>query len=339
LKPWPSAKTFNGIQAIIPNMAPDAPQPRPSASAVSPAKFILFGEHSVVYGEPAIAVAIELPCRISVAPSKAFVIDEEALDQKAHSFIKGALESGWKGGPLSVTTNSKIPRASGLGSSAAVVVATLAALKRLEGATKLEEESLARAAFEVEYMVQGKASPTDTSTVTHGHAIMLAKEKREGLLWHIKKADKEWYIHHLETPAMTFVIGNSHERSGTKDMVSKVGRYYKKSGHARETIEEMGRIAVDGAKALQKGDKVELGRLMDLNHKRLVSLGASTEMLDKLVDACRPHSYGAKLTGKGGGGCMVALTDKPKETCEAIKRAGGDPLVVTPAQKGVRFVD
>jgi len=320
-------------------MAPDAPQPHPSASAVSPAKFILFGEHAVVYGEPAIAVAIELPLKITVAPSQAFTVDGEAIDQRGHSFIKGAIESGWKGGPLAIQTLSKIPRASGLGSSAAVVVATLAALKRLEGATKLDEEALARAAFEVEYAIQGRASPTDTSVCTHGKAIMLAKDKREGLLWHIKKADKEWFIHHLDMPAMTFVIGNTGERSGTKEMVSKVRHYYEKSGHARETIEEIGRITVDGAKALKKGDKAELGRLMDLNHKRLVSLGASSAMLDKLVEACRPHSFGAKLTGKGGGGCMVALTDKSKETCAAIKRAGGFPLVVTPAQKGVRFSD
>ena len=328
-------KTFNERDTIIGTMAPAKAQA--SASAVSPAKFILFGEHSVVYGEPAIAMAVELPMKITVAPSQAFVVDGEPLDPKGHSFIKGAIEAGWKGGPVSVQISSRIPRASGLGSSAAVVVATLAALKRLEGNSKLDEEPLARAAFDVEYTVQGRASPTDTSVCTHGKAILLAKDKREGLLWHIKKADKEWYIHHLEAPAMTFVIGNTGERSGTKEMVSKVRRYYEKSGCARETIEEMGRITVDGAKALQKGDKVELGRLMDLNHKRLVSLGVSTPMLEKLVEACRPHSYGAKLTGKGGGGCMIALTDRPKEACAAIKRAGGDALVVTPAQKGARF--
>lgn len=331
-------KTFNGHHAIIPNMAPAKPQAVQTATAMSPAKFILFGEHSVVYGEPAIAVAVELPCKITVAPAEAFVVDGEPLDPKGHSFIKRALETGWKGGPLSVQTRSNIPRASGLGSSAAVVVATLAALKKLEGASELDEESLARMAFDVEYTVQGKASPTDTSTVTHGNAIMLAKEKREHLLWHIERDGKEWFIHHLKTPEMTFVVGNTGERSGTKEMVGKVRRYYEKSGHARETIAEMGTIAVDGAKALQKGDKVELGRLMDLNHKRLVSLGVSSPELEKLVAACRPHSYGAKLTGKGGGGCMIALTDKPKEACEAIKRAGGDPLVVTPAQKGARFL-
>ena len=330
-------KIFNASEPIIPAMS--GPTGPASASAISPAKFILFGEHAVVYGEPAIAVAIELPLKISVAPAKAFTVDGESLNQKGHSFIKAALESDWKGGPVAIRTFSEIPRASGLGSSAAVVVATLAALRRLGGGTGIDEEALARTAFEVEYSVQGRASPTDTSVCTHGKAIMLAKDRREGLLWHIKKGDKEWFIHHLDTPAMTFVVGNTNERSATKDMVGKVRRYYEKSGHARETIEEIGRITVDGAKALQQGDKVELGRLMDLNHKRLVSLGASSQRLEKLVEACRPHSYGAKLTGKGGGGCMVALTDRPKETCEAIKRAGGFPLVVTPAQKGARFAD
>lgn len=308
-------------------------------SAASPAKFILFGEHAVVYGEPAIAVAIELRLTISASAAKDFTVDGQPLDARSHSFIKGAIDLGYKGPAAALRTRSEIPRASGLGSSAAVVVATLAALRRFGGATSLEEEELARTAFEVEYTVQGRASPTDTSVCTHGHAIMLAKDRREGLLWHIKKADKEWFIHHLNTPEMTFVVGNTGEHSGTKEMVGKVRRYYEKSGLARELIAEIGTITVDGAKALQRGDRVELGRLMDLNHKRLVSLGASSTKLDKLVEACRPHSYGAKLTGKGGGGCMVALTDKPKECCDAIKKAGGTPLVVTPAKTGVRFVD
>jgi mevalonate kinase len=308
-------------------------------SAASPAKFILFGEHAVVYGEPAIAVAIELPLTISVSPSQDFTVDGAPLDARAHSFIKGALELGWKGPPVALGTRSEIPRASGLGSSAAVVVATLAALKRFGGAAKIDEEELARTAFEVEYTVQGRASPTDTSVCTHGQAIMLAKDRKEGLLWHIKKEDKEWFIHHLNTPQMTFVIGNTNERSGTKEMVGKVRRYYEKSALARETIAEIGTITMDGAKALQKGDQVELGRLMTLNHKRLASLGASSPKLDKLVEACRPHSFGAKLTGKGGGGCMVALTDKPKDCCAAISKAGGVPLVVTPAMQGARFVD
>jgi len=235
--------------------------------------------------------------------------------------------------------DSHVPRASGLGSSAALVVATISALERLGGAAMLNEEALARMAFEVEYAAQGKASPTDTSVCTHGKAIMLAKDKHEKLLWHIKKGTTEWFIHHLDTPELTFVVGNTRQRSVTKEMVGKVRRYYEKSQLARETIKEIGTITADGAKALQKGDRVELGRLMDLNHKRLVSLGVSSPGLDKLVNACKPHSYGAKLTGKGGGGCMIALTDKPKETVEAIKRAGGEPYIVKPSMKGVRFVD
>jgi len=308
--------------------------------AVSPGKFILFGEHAVVYGEPAIAVAIDLPFKVTVTHATVLTVDGRPVEGAGHPYVRTSIEQNWTGGPVAVTLESRIPRASGLGSSAALSSATIAALGRLGGATAVDQEKLARSAFEVEYKVQdGKASPTDTSTVTHGSAVMLAKAKGQDLLWHIKKPPKEWYIHHLPVPAMTFVIGNTNAGSSTPFMVKKVAAYYKKSGLARETVAEIGTIAADGAAALKKGDLSELGRLMDLNHKRLANLGVSTQMLDKLVEACRPHSYGAKLTGKGGGGCMVALTDKPDATVEAIKRAGGTPLVVQASKTGVRLLD
>jgi mevalonate kinase len=220
-----------------------------------------------------------------------------------------------------------------------VTVATVAVLKGLQGTTELDEEEVARAAYDVEYEVQRtRASPTDTSTCTHGRSILVNKVAGENLLWHIEKPGKEWYIHHLDIPEMTFVIGNTRVRGKTPIQVDKVKRHYEKSGYCREVIEEIGGITLEGAKALKKGDITRLGELMDLNHRRLASIGVSHPRLEKLITAVRSRSYGAKLTGAGGGGCMVALTDKPEEVAEAIKRVHGEPMIVTPAKKGVQIV-
>lgn len=306
--------------------------------AVSPAKFILFGEHAVVYGEPAIAVAIDLPLRIIATEAKAFTVDGQALNERSHAYIKRAIDNYWEGGPVAIEIRSDVPRASGLGSSAAVTVATLAALRGLAGEDKIEEEALAKSAFEVEFSVQGRASPTDTSTCTHGNVVMLARKAGENLLWHVQKEDNSWYIHHLDIPDATFVLGNTRQRGRTWEMVAKVRRYYDKSGHARETIREIGDMTLEANKALGKGDLVAIGELMTKNHMRLSSLGVSNKMLEKLVKAVSSHSYGAKLTGAGGGGCMVALTDRPERTAKAIENAGGTPMIVKPSKQGVRIV-
>ena len=82
----------------------------------------------------------------------------------------------------------------------------------------------------------------------------------------------------------------------------------------------------------------ELGRLMTDDHKLLSILGVSSRELNKLVNASMPYSYGAKLTGAGGGGCMVALTDRPEKVCEAIRSRGGTPYVVKTGVPGAMML-
>ena len=87
-------------------------------------------------------------------------------------------------------------------------------------------------------------------------------------------------------------------------------------------------MTIEGGKALKANDVERLGRLMTEDHKLLSILGVSCDALNKLVNASLPYSYGAKLTGSGGGGCMVALTDEPEKVCEAIASRGGTPYIV-----------
>ena len=102
-------------------------------------------------------------------------------------------------------------------------------------------------------------------------------------------------------------------------------------------IETIGLIARRGVEALLKGDFEAVGRAMSENHLMLRGLGVSCFELDNLVRAAAPSSLGAKLTGAGGGGCMVALTRNPKQTSEAIELAGGRTLISKIGNAGVRI--
>ncbi len=254
-----------------------------------------------------------------------------------HSYIAEALQRSGAGGKLAITVRSGIPPASGLGSAAASVTATLCAARSFGGAPFTEEE-LARNAFEVEHAVQGAASPTDTSTITHGSAIAVRREAGPGLLWSISKGARSWHVHHVTLTDLTFVVGSTGIRGRTKDQVAKVKRFTSRSGFARDIVKEIGGITEEGLKALAAGDRSRIGALMDENHKLLITLGASHPALQSLVEAARPSAYGAKLTGAGGGGCMIALTDAPEKTAEAIRKRGGTPHVVRVAPKGTRLL-
>ena len=88
---------------------------------------------------------------------------------------------------------------------------------------------------------------------------------------------------------------------------------------------------------MKRKDLVRLGQLMKQDHKLLATLGVSCRELDDLVTACQPLSYGAKLTGAGGGGSMVALTDRPDQVSDLIRRRGAVPFVVKTGVEGVRI--
>jgi mevalonate kinase len=107
-------------------------------------------------------------------------------------------------------------------------------------------------------------------------------------------------------------------------------------GDARKAVDRIGEIVLEGVEATKKNDKKSLGRLMIENHALLNQLGVGHPALDKLVEACSGHSYGAKMTGAGGGGSMIALTDDPDAVSKAIRDAGGEPIIARVGCEGVR---
>lgn len=291
----------------------------------APGKIYLFGEHAVVYGEPAIACAIELRTRVCAKKSDLIKISSDigktALDFEVHPYVSSAIKK-LDSPHVAIEIISDIPVGSGLGSSAAVTIATLAAIN-IEFGLGYEKEELARMGHEIEKEVQGAASPTDTFVSTFGGVVEIPSRKR------------------LELLDCGIVVGNTNKGASPK----KTAKLVKQVAQLKEEYPEMinpiiktiGSFAEKGRKMVSKKDYVSLGKLMNVNHGLLDALGVCTMELSALVYAARnAGAYGAKLTGAGGGGCMVALTDSPRDVAAAIEKAGGQAIITRFTSLGVK---
>jgi mevalonate kinase len=248
----------------------------------APGKVFLFGEHAVVYGKPGIAMAIKPRVFVTVRSSR--------RPHKAKSpYIDGCFEAMGVNG--SVYINSQIPSSSGLGSSAAVTVATLSAIND-EFSLKKTREEIANMAFEIEKTVQkGRASPTDTTVSSYGGIVLIKDGSRR----------------RLPPQNMHLVIGDSLVSHSTSRMVEQVADLKKKHpaivNPVLDAIEGVSLAAIH-----YLNDPKELGRYMNMNNSLLEVLGVGHPQLSRLVLSARSAgAFGAKITGAGGGGCMVAL--------------------------------
>ncbi len=300
----------------------------------APGKMILFGEHAVVFGKPALALAIDLRIGVGIAESDEYLVNRRPMKKQQHRYISAAIDQSWDGRPVEVTTRSGIPSGSGLGSSAAITVASVGAMLAHRG--RFDVETVARKAFEVELAVQGMASPTDTSTSSNGHGVLIAQEELDGLLWRIEKGQRRWYVHHRRAPELTFVVGHTGVHASTGPLVEKVRKLVEGSTEAARAVDRISEIVVEGVERMEARDRAGMGRLMLENHELLNSLGVGHPLLDRAVQACSGNSHGAKLTGAGGGGSMIALTDDAEATSRAIASTGCVPIVVRVGCEGVR---
>jgi mevalonate kinase len=279
----------------------------------APGKVFLFGEHAVVYGKPGIAMAIKPRVFVTVRISK--------NPQRAKSpYIDGCFDA--MGVMGSVYINSQIPSSSGLGSSAAVTVATLSAINDEFSMHKTREE-IANMAFEIEKKVQkGRASPTDTTVSSYGGIVLISGGSRR----------------RLPPENLHLVVGDSLVSHSTAKMVEQVGELKKKHPEIVDPILN----AIEGVSLSaihHLNNPKELGRYMDMNHALLEALGVGHPLLSKIVLAARAEgAFGAKITGAGGGGCMVALCPKhlKQRIANAIEACDARAIVTGIDTEGAR---
>jgi mevalonate kinase len=305
----------------------------------APGKVYLFGEHAVVYGEPAVPCAIERRARVRVeerdddalrvhaedltldgftveyagGPATPDVDVSESLVEAAVGYIDGAVAQARDAADrpdagFEITVESEIPLGAGLGSSAAVVVAGIDAATRELG-VELSPREVADRAYRVEYEVQdGQASRADTFCSAVGGAVRVEGDDCRAI---------------EDVPNLPFVIGYDGGAGDTGELVAGVRALREEYDFAAATVESIGDVVRAGERALADGDLAELGRLMDFNHGLLEALGVSARSLDELVWAAREaDALGAKLTGAGGGGCVVAL-DETESAETALKYTPG----------------
>ncbi|MDS9473200.1 mevalonate kinase [Sporosarcina pasteurii] len=289
-----------------------------NTSGFSHSKIILTGEHAVVYGNP--AIALPFPLKVEA------IIEEITSDIIVEStFYTGPLEqipTKLKGisaciqqvlsdlnrpcDKLKITIHSQIPIGKGLGSSAAIAVAIVRGLFSFFE-TKLDDETLAAFVHTAEVYAHGNPSGIDMATAMSDTPI-----------W-FQNGD----IVRLEvTSPLHFVIADSGRIGNTQKTVSRVRALYDKDEVLKEnSLRRMKEIAFAAKSAMAKGDILELGKLLNKNHSELIRIGVSDDGLNQLVHtAKKAGALGAKLTGGGDGGCMLALTDS-KEKAEEISSA------------------
>ncbi|MGD9489353.1 MAG: hydroxymethylglutaryl-CoA reductase, degradative [Calditrichaceae bacterium] len=290
-------------------------------------KIILLGEHAVVYGSHAIAAPVPLAMQARVADSNRDGVHliiprwgvEERLQRgvdhkysifKSLDLILSELDLHEKNMQIEVFPH--VPRAMGLGGSAALAVAIIRALSE-QFKINLSEDDVARLSFESEKIVHGSASGIDNTLATYGKFILF------------QKGDPP-KMETIETSnPVRIVIGLTWIESLTARMVARVKTAWERNKVLYNHIfKEIDALVLQGVEAIKNNDLEHLGDLMNINQGLLNAIQVSGREIEELVDIARANgALGAKLTGGGGGGAVIALCpDNAEKVAGAIKSAG-----------------
>lgn len=293
------------------------------------AKVILLGEHAVVHGQPALAAALDVGLRaraVSEAGPR-LVVSRWAIDLEPSSRgddLTRAMDRIFSRAPAAarrarVEVEPQIPSRAGLGSSAALSVAVVRALAAFDGSS-LDDQTVEQLAGLAEEVFHGRASGIDAAVATRGGALRFVRGQPATP---------------VASEPLPVVVAQVEPRAPTREMVGLVAAALADDPAAVERrFETIGQLVDSAGVALESGDLPALGRAMNENHRLLAGLGVSTAGLEAAREAARSAgALGAKLTGAGGGGCMIALAPgreeavadalRPQSQWVTVARLGG----------------
>ncbi|MEM4487767.1 MAG: mevalonate kinase [Desulfurococcaceae archaeon] len=304
--------------------------------SIAPAKVLLFGEHFVVRGKPALGLAVAVYAKACVHSGSGKIFSRQLgiveKDSKKHALFSALINAVYERyGPLpsfDIYIDSDIPMASGMGSSASISVALTQALLTALGAD-FNREDIRIIAHEAEKSVHYKPSGVDTSLATYG-----------GLLYYKQGLFRRLNLKLPENIAL-IIVNTGIERS-TGEVVRDVLNRSERLGIIAEHIYSAGENIVEKAvKSIESEDIVLLGELMTVNHGLLWSLGASNKSCDEIVYALiNLGAYGSKLSGAGRGGIVIGLIsmESAKVAQRTLNEMGYKSIIATPDYIGVRNV-
>ena len=302
--------------------------------ASAPGKIILFGEHAVVYNRPALAVPVDqvqVDVEVSDSDKPGVWIDAPMVDLHGELstlpsdhpigsvILKLFQHLGISAHPnILVIIRSTIPVAAGLGSGAAVSVALIRSLSSFLSFS-LSNEQVNDLVFEIEKLHHGTPSGIDNTVITYNMPVYYMKSKPIETF----KCGKPF----------TIVIGDTGVPAPTKESVGDVRRLWLRDANRFESIfNEVAQISTMARRLIEGGHPEHLGELMDHNHEFLQQMTVSSPELDVLVYAARKAgAHGAKLSGGGRGGNMIALVDQAsaESVAGALISAGAKRTIIT----------
>lgn len=309
---------------------------------------MLLGEHAVVYNHPCLVTAVGQRMRVTAAIDERsnFTLVAKNVGIHGHEkpmsdlgkgnveknvrFVEIAVKNFAEKFPFKegvrIETTSEFSSHLGFGSSSAVTVCMIKALSELFS-VKLENKEIFELAYKTVLDIQGKGSGFDIAAAIYGGTLYFVTGGKE--------------IKQLAIKNLPMVVGYSRVKADTVVLINKVAEVSKKYPVVVDSMyRNIEKIVKLGAKALREKDWITFGQLMNMNQGFLESLGVSTWRLSSMIYAARDaEAYGAKLSGAGGGDCMIAFTsdEKKQGVIDAITRAGGEYIDVATNVEGVRI--
>ena len=313
----------------------------------APGKLMLLGEHAVVYNHPCLVTAVDQRMHAKAETLDSLEFQLEAEDVKVTGYKKPLSDSGKGDIPkgaqfveiavknisekyplktgLRVTTSSEFSSQFGFGSSSASTVCTIKGVSELFGLSLTDREI-----FDLSYKtvldIQGKGSGFDIAAAVYG-----------GTLYFVTGGK---VIEPLNIKEIPLIVGYSGIKADTVMLINKVEESFANRQNRLEEICTDIALLVEQAKdALIRTDWEMFGILMNKNQDYLRELGVSSEKLDNMIKAAlSAGAYGAKLSGAGGGDCMIAIVSKDKEQAirDGISQAGGKVVNIKTNAEGVR---